>query len=73
MNISIKLRVLDELISNVRDEILIKVGDMPEEWDGVELRWYVKEKFGEIVYGIYRDKRCKRYQDYKNYILTTGL
>lgn len=76
MDIQNKLTFISELIDNVRDEIIIKVGDMPEDWDGVELRWYIAEKFKEAMIepSVYntRPEYKKRYQDYRNFIITTG-
>ncbi|MCK4384693.1 MAG: hypothetical protein KAW52_00375 [candidate division Zixibacteria bacterium] len=70
MDIPEKCRFINELINNVQMEVVERVRDMPEDWDGRELRWYIAEKFNEAIFD--RDKRGKRYQDYKNFIITTG-
>ena len=62
-----------ELINNVKDDVLKDVDKLPEDWDGIELRWLIKEHFEQIVFHGYRDKRKKRYQDYWNYIICYGL
>lgn len=76
MDIPEKLTCISELINNVRDEIITKVGDMPGGWDGIELRWYIAEKFKEAMIepSVYntRPEYKKRYQDYRNFIITTG-
>lgn len=72
MDIPKKLTFISELIDNVKTDITKKVKDMPEEWDGLELRWYIAEKFEEVVFAGYHDKRSKRYQDYRNFVIITG-
>ena len=72
MDIPQKLTFIHELIDNVKDEIITKVADMPEEWDGIELRWLVVEKFAMEVVARFKDKRSRRYQDYRNFIITKG-
>lgn len=73
MDIPDKLRVINELFEGVKDDVLRKVKDMPEEWDGIELRWYIAGKFSELPsYGGSYSRRSKRYQDYRNFVITTG-
>jgi hypothetical protein len=40
-----KRELIRTFLNRVRDELLEKVLDMPEEWDGHELSWLVTEKF----------------------------
>jgi len=72
MDIPEKLRFINDLTDNVKMDIVKNVKDMPEDWDGIELRWYIAEKFAEVVFGGSEDKRKKRYQDYRNFLITTG-
>jgi len=72
MDIPEKLKFINDLVDNVKMDIVKKVKDMPEDWDGIELRWYISERFNEIVFGGSEDKRKKRYQGYRNFIITTG-
>lgn len=73
MDIPEKLRFINDLTDNVKMDIIKKVADMPEEWDGIELRWYIAGKFSELPsYGGSYSRRSKRYQDYRNFIMTKG-
>ena len=73
MDVPNKLRVISELFENVKDSVLRRVKDMPEEWDGIELRWYIAEKFAEEVISRKNDKyRAARYNKYRNFVITTG-
>ncbi len=70
MDIPKKLRFINDLTDNVKMDIIKKVKDMPEDWDGIELRWYIAEKFDEATFGVY--KKGKRYNKYRNFVITTG-
>lgn len=74
MDIPNKLRIIDELIDGVKVSIIKKVRVMPEEWDGIELRWYVAEMFKEmIVDPTTRHEYKKRYKEYRNTVIVAGL
>ncbi|MBS3648810.1 hypothetical protein KEU06_09350 [Pseudaminobacter sp. 19-2017] len=73
-----KRRFIRELISAVQKSILDRVPDMPEEWDGHELRAYIAEKFGETVVtvgrtGHYGKPYAKRTRDYRNTVIERNL
>lgn len=68
-----KLRLINELVDNVKADIIKEVSKMPEEWNGIELRWYISEKFAEVVFGGWHDKRTKRYREYWNFCITKPL
>ena len=72
MDIPQKLTFIHELINHVKNDITRQVSKMPEDWDGIELRWYISERFSEVVHRR-TDKRSKRYQDYHNFVITTGI
>lgn len=62
-----------ELINTVEREIADKIasGAIPEEWDGVELRQYLADKFaGCIIKGIMRRARTRAY---RNTVLINNL
>ena len=65
-----KRRFIRELIGNVRDEIIAKTEKMPEEWNGIELRRFVADKFHDCV-GCPMDKR--RLHDYNNEVIVRNL
>ena len=55
---------INELIDNVKAEILMK--SYPEHWDGIELRWLTRNRFADVVWGGFTDKRTRRYKDFVN-------
>lgn len=60
---------VNDLIDNVKQELLAL--DYPENWDGIEFRWLIADRFSQVVFGdIGRNKRSKRYRDYLNDIRT---
>ena len=61
-----KIVFIDELFNAVKDEILKDVSKYPENWDGIELRWLIREKFNQVVWGGFQDKREKRFRDFEN-------
>ncbi len=68
-----KIKFVNGIIDNVKEEILNKVDKMPENWDGIELRFYVKDCFSTIVWSDVANKRKKRYKDYANYCIINDL
>ena len=64
---------LNDLINNVRAEILKTAEQIPEEWDGIELRWLIAEKFNGVVFSGWSDKRNGRYKNYANEMLVENL
>ncbi len=62
-----------ELIDNVKVEIEAKLGKIPDDWDGIELRWLIRDSFSAVVFGGYTDRRSKRYKDYSNTVIIENL
>jgi len=64
---------LKDLTQNILDDILghLSDGDIPENWDGIELRWLLAEKFTDSA--SLCDKATKRRKDYKNWMLVNNL
>jgi hypothetical protein len=66
-----KIQFIYDLTSNICEDIVteIKLDKIPEEWDGVELRWLVEEmavsNFGR------QDKKRKR--AYNNTVIVNNL
>ena len=74
MDIPEKLTFIHDLINNVKTEIVRKVGNMPKEWDGIELRWYAAEMFKEmIVDPTAKHEYKKRYNEYRYFRFAKGL
>jgi hypothetical protein len=65
-----KTEFIEDLIGNVHLSILAKLEQMPPEWDGIELRQYIADKFREVTY---RPMDKKRRRDYDNTIAVTTL
>ena len=55
-----------DLCNMVRDHILGKVSGMPEEWNGIELRQYIADRFAEQAYYLQRKENHKRRRSYKD-------
>ncbi len=71
MNIKDKEIFIEDLISSVKNEILSKVDNMPEEWDGIELRQYISDCFKEVVF---KDTlKGKRKKEYINTVIVNNL
>ena len=58
-------RFINELVDNVKKELLTK--EIPEDWDGIELRWLIKDRFDRCV--IKNTGGRKRKMEYNNYVL----
>lgn len=63
-----------ELMASAMNSIVDKIGAMPEEWDGIELRWYINDHVQEKV-GSFKNDRyyAQRYKEYRNEVLVRNL
>lgn len=69
-----KARFIETLCDSVRDIALAHLDVMPEEWDGLELREYIADKFAVERYMAYDKKRYrKRLSDYRNERIVRNL
>ena len=67
-----KIRIIQEILKNAEKDILSKVDEMPEGWDGVEMRQYVADYIGEHF--VVRDMMSlKRKAEYRNERLIRNL
>lgn len=65
-------KFVSDLIENVEQSILARLDDMPDEWNGIELRQYIAESF---------TARCQpsrfvpsaRKRSYRNEVLVRNL
>jgi len=74
MDIPEKLTVINNLIDAVKEEIIKKVKDMPEEWDEIELRWYISDMFRHAQrMGTKPEDPAKRLRKYKDAIISMGI
>jgi len=72
MNYEGKVKFICNLFDSCRDAILERVKDMPESWDGMELRQYIAEEFARQTYLDKGKENKRRYRDYKNDTGTIG-
>lgn len=78
MNAAAKRKFIRELIANIQRDVLKAVPNMPEHWDGHELRRYIADRFEESAFtvgrkGPYGRDYRKRTKDYRNEVLTRNL
>lgn len=64
-----------DLLDSVQKEILLKIArhEIPDEWDGHELREYIAEKFADCRSGLMQEPRSRRLRTYKKDVRTRNL
>jgi hypothetical protein len=62
------------LTGSIADKIIEQIdsGKIPENWDGVELRWLLQDLFSREA-RYYPDKRKSRWKDYDNTVIMHDL
>ena len=72
-----KRRFIEDLCADVRDELVKKIPQMPEEWDGLELRELLTQKFADsclMTRGPDSRRRFRtRLRDYRNEVIVRNL
>ena len=68
-----KLTFIDDLMSSITGTIKNNVGEMPEDWDGIELRWYIADKVAELTAWRSSPATTKRHKDYENEVIVRNL
>lgn len=66
-----KITFINSLMDGLKQDILDKVDRMPEEWDGWEIRQYIKDKTSEVIWAGTESRA--RYCKYYNEVLLRGL
>ncbi len=76
MNKTEKIEFVKELSKNIQNKLIesIEAGKIPEEWDGIELRWLIADNVSIQHYytkenSIYR----KRRKEYDNTVMINNL
>lgn len=64
-----KRRIVTDLCDSVRDIVLTRVPQMPEGWDGLELRQYIAELFERQTFDMGRG----RLRQYREDLVRRGL
>lgn len=68
-----KRKFIRELVGSVKKTALANVDKMPENWDGIELREYIADKFAESKAMPSRPYMKQRVSDYRNEVLVRNL
>jgi hypothetical protein len=71
-----KVQFIRELTASVTASIIDKVPQMPDEWDGIELRHYIADRFEAQAKTYGRGTGTaerRRYRNYKNTVLVANL
>lgn len=68
-----KKKFIRELVGAVRDRLLDRVGDVPEEWDGIELRQWIADTFAQQAYSLTMRQDRKRLKAFRNECLVRNL
>ena len=66
-----KAHFVRDLIGSISKTIQMRLKDMPEEWDGIELRQYIADQFCDL--GVGRPMQKGRHKAYKNTVITRNL
>jgi hypothetical protein len=63
-----------DLATNVANNVirLIDADKIPENWNGVELRWMLADKFKDATMNTQRENKA-RYKAYKNDVIVNNL
>ena len=68
-----KRRFIEDLCASVQEAAINAIPQMPEEWDGWELRELLADKFSNAAWMRQRKEMRKRIKDYKNEVITRNL
>lgn len=69
MTLAERITFLDELVENVKQDLIKEAGKYPDSWDGIELRWRTADVFSGVVFGEIGQRKGKRYNNYRNEVL----
>lgn len=67
-----KRRFIRELFTTIQKELVGKVNQMPEEWNGIELRQLAADKFAESTILKRHDLR-RRFNEYRHAVIIRNL
>jgi hypothetical protein len=62
MDLAGKVRFIEELIEHVGRGLIRNVEKYPDEWDGLELRRLIAERFGAADFGTMNRRRTRAFQ-----------
>jgi len=75
MNKKEQIRFIKNLTGSIASELISKIesGRVPENWDGIELRKLLSDKFESESDRCFKNKRSRRYKDYNNIVIINNL
>ena len=74
MNKKEKIKFIDEMLRNLKISLMSRIDNVPEEWDGIELReWVIDFANNNYVLRCLFPKKSKRYRDYKRKRIARNL
>jgi len=62
-------RFVRELVANVEEDLLRNVKNVPDNWDGHELRQWIADEFQKSSWMMKEKHNRRRYRDYRNDVL----
>jgi len=68
MNKAEKIKFINQLIRNVKKNIIKSVNKMPNNWNGFEIKAFISDSFN-----IDNKIDIKRYKDYENIKIIKGI
>jgi hypothetical protein len=68
-----KIEFIKSIADSITNEIIDKIQDnsIPKNWDGIELRWILKDKFSQVVWK--NTGSLKRKREYNNTVLVNNI
>lgn len=77
MEINKQIELVSTLLDSVKAELVSRLekGNVPNNWDGFELRWWAEEKLKEEANHAHKTygKISKRWKDYENELIIRNL
>lgn len=66
MNLEEKRDFVKALCTSLQQSVLDKLSDVPEDWDGIELRHFIVDTFSSEIGADVLKRNKKRHKEYKN-------
>jgi hypothetical protein len=66
-------RILLEIIEGCKKKLLNRLENIPDDWDGFELRWWTAKIFDDNANCRPQINGRRRFRDYLNTIITKNL
>lgn len=73
MDTQAKQDFINDFYERMRRDMLAKVAKMPWNWDGNEIRALAAMDFGYEVTSTMRQKRTKRFKEFRNTVICKNL